>query len=85
MSRKLLKYVNRKQRDAISTALAAAGMTQSQTAYDLRIHPTHLSGMLGGSKRMAYHYVPAIKFILLQHHARAAQLARESLQPETTY
>ena len=84
MPRVLPKHVNHKQRSAISVALNAAGLTQSQIAYELRLHPTHLSGMLGGSKPMAYHYVPAIKFVLLQHGARAAQLARESLEPEIT-
>ena len=71
------KHVGDRERLAVKTAMKTEGFTTRSLAYELRLHYAHLAGMLGGSKPMAYHYLPAIKFLLLasqQNRMRAERL-----------
>ena len=75
----LPKHADVKTRAAIRAAIRSENMTFTQVAYALRIHPTHFSGMLNGSKNMAYHYIPALRYVLLVNRQNRINAARDKL------
>jgi len=48
-------------------------------AYELRMQRTHVSGMLGGSKKMAMVHKLAMQFVILKHRQARLQNMRKEL------
>ena len=76
-------YVDAITRDKMSRLLHAEGMSHADIAYELRMTRTHVSGLLGGSKKMAHHHLLAMQFILIKARSDNLKQQRAEAAGET--
>jgi len=72
-------YVKQPERETLRRIMREEGITMVTMAYELRMQRTHISGMLGGSKKMAMVHKLAMQFVILKHRQARLQNLREEL------
>ena len=72
-------YVKQPERETLRRIMREEGITMVTLAYEMRMQRTHVSGMLGGSKKMAMVHKLAIQFVILKHRQARLQNMRQEL------
>ena len=72
-------YVKQPERETLRRIMREEGITMVTMAYELRMQRTHVSGMLGGSKKMAMVHKLAMQFVILKHRQSRLQDMRDEL------
>jgi len=72
-------YVKQPERDTLRRIMREEGISMVTMAYELRMQRTHVSGMLGGSKKMAMVHKLAMQFVILKHRQARLQNMRKEL------
>ncbi len=74
-------YVSRPAIEKLRRLMRQEALSVTALAYQLRMSRTYVSGMLGGSQKMAHVHQLAIQFVLLKHNAERRAKTHETLTP----
>ena len=72
-------YVKQPERETLRRIMREEGISMVTMAYEMRMQRTHVSAMLGGSKKMAMVHKLAMQFVILKHRQARVQNMRQEL------